>query len=130
MCLPTSFWRLLQLSKIWAGSAREFAEPLRAGPFFLLRSAFFVTLRRGCSGYFCNFPPPPAGGPGVVRGRGPGDATWTARGCWTPRRRASPPAALGSAPRGQPGGLALGPGLPVELGARARESLGSRLRAC
>lgn len=72
--------------------------------FFLLRSAFFVTLRLGCSGYFCNFPPPPAGGPGVARGRGPGDATWTARGCRPHRRRASPPAALEPASRPQPGG--------------------------
>lgn len=72
--------------------------------FFLLRSAFFVTLRRGCSGYFCNFPPPPAGGPGVARGRGPGDATWTARGCRPHRRRASPPAALEPVPHRRPEG--------------------------
>lgn len=72
--------------------------------FFSSRSAFFVTLRRGCSGYFCNFPPPPAGGPGVARGRGPGDATWTARGCRPHRRRASPPVALDPAPRRQPVG--------------------------
>lgn len=102
ICWPASFWLLLQLARICAGSARESAEPLRAGPFFfLLRSAFFVTLRRGCSGYFCNFPPPPAGGPGVARGRGPGDATWTARGCRPHRSCASPPAALELAPHRQ-----------------------------
>jgi hypothetical protein len=69
-------------------------------PFFsLVRSAFFVTLCRCCSGYFCNFPPPPAGGPGVARGSGPGDATWTARDCRLHRRRASLPPALDPAPR-------------------------------
>lgn len=97
--------------------------------FFLLRSAFFVTLRRGCSGYFCNFPPPTRWRSWSRSGPWPGGCNVDRAGLpAVPSPRLAARCARARAPASARG-PALAPGLPLEQGARAPGSLGSRRRA-